>query len=69
MFAFVFVQAEFATIERELEDEEKARRRRAIIEGRPLPAKRSILQEVQAEEWEYIKGGLETIGAQKRPME
>ena len=60
-------QVEFAEAEKAAEEAFRAERRRAIMEGREPPAlKKTKIEEIQEEEWEYLSQGLAAIGSQGR---
>lgn len=63
----ICLQVEFAEAEKAAEEAFRAERRRAIMEGREPPApKKSKIEEIQEEEWEYLSQGLAAIGSQGR---
>lgn len=61
------VEVEVAEAEKAAEEAFRADRRRAIMEGREPPApKKSKIEEIQEEEWEYLSQGLAAIGSEGR---
>lgn len=58
---------EVTEAEKAAEEAFRAERRRAIMEGREPPApKKSKIEEIQEEEWEYLSQGLAAIGSEGR---
>lgn len=57
------VEQEFEARAKAMEEQEMAERRRALRDGvNAPPVKKSVLEEIQEEEWQRIHHGLEVIG-------